>query len=93
MRRADRCGDGAKATSADKRRAVRRNDWRAARISFARKSMTCTVRDISSTGAAIEVKDVAAIPDIFKMRIEMESAERSCAVVWRRKTRVGVEFR
>lgn len=80
-------------TSADKRKASRRNVRRAARISFARQSMTCMVRDISKTGAAIETKDVAAIPDHFRMRIEMESAERRCAVVWRKPTRIGIEFR
>jgi hypothetical protein len=35
----------------------------------------------------------SAIPDIFKMRLEMESAERRCAVVWRKTTRLGIEFR
>jgi len=44
-------------------------------------------------GAAIEASDIAAIPDAFKMRLEMESAERHCAVVWRKKTRIGIAFR
>ncbi|MGQ0683852.1 PilZ domain-containing protein [Bradyrhizobium sp.] len=79
--------------SADKRRASRRNVRHAARINFARRSMTCMVRNISATGASIEAKNLAAIPDQFRMRIEMESAERRCAVVWRKPTRIGVEFR
>jgi hypothetical protein len=79
--------------SADKRKASRRNVRRAARINFARQSVTCTVRDISATGASIEARNLAAIPDQFRMRIEMESAERHCAVVWRKPTRIGVEFR
>lgn len=79
--------------STDKRRASRRNVRRTARIAFARQSLTCMVRDISATGASIEAKDVAAIPDQFRMRIEMESAERRCAVVWRKPTRIGIEFR
>ena len=80
-------------SSADNRRAARRNIWLAARVSFAHNSITCMVRDISATGASIEASDIAAIPDIFKMRVEMESAERRCAVVWRKKTRIGIEFR
>ena len=84
---------GKGAAGADNRKSARRNVWRAARISFLRKSMTCMVRDVSATGASIEASDVSAIPDIFKMRMEMESAERRCAVVWRRKTRIGIEFR
>lgn len=79
--------------SANKRRAARRNVRHAARINFARQSMTCLVRDISATGASIEARDLAAIPDKFRMRIEMESAERRCAVIWRKPTRIGIEFR
>lgn len=80
-------------TGADKRKVKRRNVRHAARIHFARQSMTCMVRDISSTGALIEGRNLAAIPDQFRMRIEMESTERRCAVVWRKSTRVGIEFR
>lgn len=79
--------------SANKRRAARRNVRHAARISFARQSVTCMVRDISATGASIEARNLAVIPDQFRMRIEMESAERRCAVVWRKPTRIGVAFR
>lgn len=79
--------------SADKRRAPRRDVRHAARLSFARKSVTCMVRNVSATGASIEAKNLVAIPDRFRMRIEMESAERQCAVVWRKPTRIGIEFR
>jgi hypothetical protein len=34
-----------------------------------------------------------ALADQFRMRIEMERTGRRCAVVWRRPTRIGVEFR
>lgn len=84
---------GAGSVSANKRKALRRTVRHAARISFARQSITCMVRDISATGASIEARNLAAIPDQFRMRIEMESAERRCAVVWRKPTRIGVEFR
>ncbi|MBR0872798.1 PilZ domain-containing protein [Bradyrhizobium tropiciagri] len=89
-----RPGFSAKSGSAggDKRRAARRNVARAARISFARRSMTCIVRNLSATGAAVEVSDPAAIPDSFRMVLEMESTERQCRVVWRRRDRVGVQF-
>jgi len=79
-------------TAGDKRRATRRNVARAARISFARRSMTCIVRNLSATGAAVEAANLAAIPDSFRMVLEMESTERSCRVVWRRKSRIGIQF-
>lgn len=80
-------------SSAEKRRAPRRPVRYAARINFGQRSMTCMVYDISATGAAIDAKHVAAIPDHFTMRLEMESVERPCVVVWRNKMRIGVEFR
>lgn len=76
----------------EKRRAARRSVARAARISFARQSMTCIVRNLSATGAAIEAANLAAIPDSFRLVLEMESTERRCQVAWRRTNRVGVQF-
>jgi hypothetical protein len=75
-----------------KQRASRRNVSRAARISFAEKSMTCIVRNISATGALLEGANLTRIPDTFTLVLEMESAERLCAVVWRKETQVGVRF-
>jgi hypothetical protein len=74
------------------RRASRRNVARAARLSFARRSMTCIVRNLSTTGAAIEVSNPAEVPDSFRLVLETEAMERRCRVVWRRKGRIGVEF-
>jgi hypothetical protein len=91
--RAAEPAEGAGAPSIDNRRSARRNIRRSARISFAQGSMTCMVRDVSATGASIEAGDLTAIPDSFEMRMEMESAERRCAVVWRKKNRIGVAFR
>jgi PilZ domain-containing protein len=74
------------------RRAARRDIKRTARISFARRNMTCTVRNLSATGAAIDTTNLAAIPDDFGLVLEMESAERRCHVVWRRKNKIGIQF-
>jgi len=74
------------------RRIPRRNTNRAARITFDRESMTCTVRNVSATGAAIEGANLARTPDHFVLVMEMESAARSCKVVWRNKTQIGVQF-
>jgi hypothetical protein len=69
-----------------------RRTMRAARISFARENMTCTVRNISATGAALEGANLAKTPDRFVLVMEMESAARPCKVVWRNKTQIGVQF-
>ena len=84
---------GAKLGGGDKRKATRRDVMRAGKISFARQSMTCTVRNISATGAAIEGANITTIPDSFKLVMEMESAARDCKVVWRKPKQIGVAFR
>ena len=79
-------------TGKDKRRAARRDIKRTARLSFARQNLVCTVRNVSATGASIQVADVSAIPDSFRLVMEMETAARRCVVVWRKTTQVGVKF-
>lgn len=82
----------AEVATGEHRGAMRRNVVRAARISFGRESITCTVRNLSATGASIEGAGLARTPDTFTLVLEMESAARRCAVVWRKDARVGVRF-
>jgi hypothetical protein len=65
---------------------------KAGTIKFGGISVTCDVRDISRTGAALEVSKPAGIPDVFALVLEMESAQRRCVVVWRNDRRMGVRF-
>jgi len=69
-----------------------RRTMRAARISFDRENITCTVRNISATGTALEGANLAKTPDRFVLVMEMESAARPCKVIWRNKTQIGVQF-
>ena len=85
-------GGKAAGKGGEPRRAARRDIKRTARIKFARQNMTCVVRNLSATGAAIDATNLAAIPDDFGLVLEMESAERRCHVVWRRKGRIGIKF-
>jgi hypothetical protein len=78
--------------SGEHRGIPRRNTKRAARISFDRENLTCTVRNISATGAALEGTNLARTPDHFVLVMEMESSARSCKVVWRNKSQIGVQF-
>ena len=78
--------------AAAKRRAPRRNVLRAGRISFADESMTCTVRNISATGASVEGANLKGIPDTFTLVLEMESIARRCTVVWRTRRRLAFDL-
>ena len=55
-------------------------------------SISCTVRNISDTGAAIEVESPLYIPDRFKLIVQTDNLNRSCHVVWRKERRIGVAF-
>jgi hypothetical protein len=80
------------AANGEIRRAARRNVLRSARLSFGKERLTCTVRNLSATGASIEGANLVQVPDTFTLVLEMESAERPCRVVWRRKARIGIRF-
>lgn len=83
---------GENAAVGENRRAPRRNIVRAGRISFSDESMTCTVRNVSATGALIEGANLNRTPDAFTLVLEMESTARLCTVAWRKKTQIGVRF-
>ena len=76
----------------DKRKAARRTVLKTGRIRFEKSSEICTVRDMSATGAAIDLAHTASIPDKFTLVLEMESAARNCTVVWRKDRQLGVRF-
>lgn len=52
----------------------------------------CTVRNMSESGAAIEVESPLGIPDAFTLVIEADHVSRPCRVSWRKGKRIGVKF-
>jgi hypothetical protein len=61
-------------------------------ISFAGAAIDCTIRNISDSGAAIEVVTPLFIPDRFTLVIQTAQFERPCRIVWRKERRMGVAF-
>jgi hypothetical protein len=55
-------------------------------------TVSCTVRDISATGARLRVDNLASIPDTFELIIAVDGLEANCEVVWRKSNEVGVKF-
>jgi hypothetical protein len=53
---------------------------------------SCVVRNLSVTGAAIELSDLSGIPDSFLLVMPDDGLRLSCHVVWRTDYRVGVTF-
>ena len=52
----------------------------------------CVVRNISKTGACLEVASPVGIPNDFTLIIKTDHAMRLCHVVWRTARRIGVHF-
>jgi hypothetical protein len=78
----------------EKRRAPRKRVLKGAMIAFNNRSSTlsCTVRDISDTGARLRVAKDQAVPARFDLLIEVDGLEAPCTVAWRRGEDIGVTF-
>lgn len=56
-------------------------------------SISCAIRNLSETGAALEVGQHSVVPDQFTLIVFLGWSEiYSCTVVWRKERRVGVSF-
>jgi hypothetical protein len=55
-------------------------------------SVDCTVRNISSGGARLELANPFRLPQSFTLVIESDHFMRRCRPVWCSDTRIGVAF-
>ncbi|MGB6396012.1 MAG: PilZ domain-containing protein [Bradyrhizobium sp.] len=74
------------------RAAPRHRILKAGTISFGGGAIDCTVRNLSETGAALEVVTPIFIPDRFTLIVQTEQLKRPCHIVWRKEKRMGVAF-
>jgi PilZ domain len=74
----------------EQRIAARHRVLKGGRIHFGGGSIDCTIRNISETGAALEVTSPLGIPTEFTLFAD--GALRPCRVVWRKEKRIGVTF-
>jgi hypothetical protein len=72
--------------------APRHRILKAGTISFGGGAIDCTVRNLSKTGAALEVVTPIFIPDRFTLIVQTEQLKRPCHIVWRKEKRMGVAF-
>lgn len=76
----------------DHRAAPRRRILKAGTIGVGGGAIDCTVKNISATGAALEVVTPIFIPDRFTLYVPSDQLKRPCHIVWRRERRIGVAF-
>ncbi|HMK71182.1 MAG TPA: PilZ domain-containing protein [Xanthobacteraceae bacterium] len=53
-------------------------------------AVKCIVRNLSETGAKIEVH--SPVPETFDLVFDLDRSRRMCRVVWRKKPMIGVQF-
>jgi PilZ domain len=63
-----------------------------AQIDHGGRKIACTLRDLSVTGASLEVSDAALIPPTFTLVLPEDGLRLPCHVVRRGDFRVGVAF-
>jgi PilZ domain len=61
-------------------------------IQFGGGAIDCTVRNVSETGAALEVVTPLFIPDRFTLFVPSDQFKRPCHIVWRKEKRIGIAF-
>jgi hypothetical protein len=54
--------------------------------------ISCTVRNLSDTGAALDVISPVGIPERFALVMDGDEHGRSCHVIWRKEKRIGIAF-
>jgi hypothetical protein len=55
-------------------------------------AIPCAVKNLSASGAALEVESAMDIPNRLTLAIPPEPIKRQCRVVWRNQKRIGVTF-
>jgi hypothetical protein len=55
-------------------------------------AMDCIVRNLSQTGARIEIASPVGVPEVFTLVIETDHFKRRCHAVWSSEQRIGVAF-
>ena len=76
----------------EKRSAPRHKVLKGATLAFGGNGVDCTVRNLSSNGAAIDVASPAVLPPSFVLVIEADQFIRRCRPIWSNDRRIGVAF-
>ena len=55
--------------------------------------MTCTVRNLSATGALLQAESFLGVPPTFTLAFDDGSPSRECVVRWTSLALLGVKFK
>lgn len=78
---------------AEHRTAPRHRVLKGGTISFnGAAGISCTVRNMSEKGAALDVISPIGIPANFTLVLDGDHLAKPCHVVWRKEKRIGIAF-
>lgn len=80
--------------SEQERRSARVRTFLGAQIVFNNRNSTfqCQIRNISETGAKLEVSDTVSLPNEFELQIPKQGKTYQVRLRWRALDSIGVEF-
>jgi hypothetical protein len=76
----------------ERRHDTRHRVLKAGTIEFGGGAIDCTIRNLSDTGAALDVTSPVGIPERFTLVVPADGIHLSSTVVWRKEKRIGVKF-
>jgi hypothetical protein len=76
----------------ERRAKSRQRVLKAGTIEFDGGSIDCTVRNVSTTGATLDVASPVGIPNEITLNIVSRHQRQNCHIVWRKEKRIGVAF-
>jgi PilZ domain-containing protein len=76
----------------ERRTATRRRIFKQGTLAFSGGAIECTVRNISTGGAQVDLACPMGLPPSFTLAINTDQFLRRCHPVWRKETRIGVAF-
>ena len=61
-------------------------------IEFDGVGIKCTVKNLSDTGAALQIVTPLYIPDRFTLSVPSDQFKRRCHIIWRKEKLIGIAF-
>ena len=77
----------------NQRASPRNRVLKAGTIEFGGSAITCRVRNMSDSGAMLDVATPVGIPDHFTLVLRANGHRIPCHVVWWKEKRIGVAFK
>lgn len=77
----------------DKRRLRRTRVLKAGTISFGGSAISCSVRNLTRSGAMLDIVSPLGVPREFTLVIPSDDIRHECRIVWIKEKRIGVSFK